>query len=190
MRKMIAAMLIAILSVSLIGCVKQAPAEETVKVFFDAAKTRDTEELKKYVSHPKINALLHSTGDEKELTRMYTCLFSNFSYEILSVKEGEKEATVEVKVSNVNFQEVFPAYEKKSYDYVVDNLYSKNIEKQVLNEKCLQIYVDEVERASKSKQTVEQTLTIQLKANDYKKWDITVEDALVEAMTGGLKMLY
>lgn len=188
MKKIIVFLLAILMAVAFASCVEQEPPENEVKIFLDALKTKDMSELQKYADNPHLNVLLNSKGDKKVLDQLYDNVFKNFSYEIGKVKAGEEKATVEVKVTNCNFDGITKAYENRAYDYVVANLYSGKVKKNQLDKKCLEIYVDEVKKASDTKTKKSKTVVVTLKANDYKKWDMELNDDLMKAAMGGLKI--
>ena len=133
--------------------------------------------------------LVNSSGDEETLNKIYTNLFKNFSYKIISstVDEKTENATIKVEITNVSFKNVLKNYEKESYEYIVDNLYSSSkTKKSNLNNQCLKILANEIEDAAKSTKTNTQTVEIKLTKNENYSYDLTIDDTLMDALTGGL----
>lgn len=179
------------LTLGLCGCnVTLAEPEETLTNFFDGLKAKDEEALVYYAENEDIHMLIHSSGDKKQLNKLYESVFQNFSYKILSVdKNGdngrETKATAKVEVSNADFSKVLEKYKKTSYDYMQANLYA-NLSKKTLNAKCLELFVKEVKKAAKKADMKTETLTIHLTKNENYKWDMELTEEMMNAILGGL----
>lgn len=188
MKKLVSLLLTLLIILSLFGCTFVKPEEKTEE-FLSAIKSGNKDILMGYADNEYINMLVNSSGDEETLNKIYTNLFKNFSYKIISstIDEKTKNAIIKVEITNVNFKNVLKNYEKESYDYIVDNLYSSSkTKKSNLNNQCLKILANEIEDAAKSTKTTTQTVEIKLTKNENYSYDLTIDDTLMDALTGGL----
>lgn len=174
---------------ALCGCsLTLTEPKEVVNDFFKGLKTKNEDVLILYTENEDINMLLHSKGKQADLNKMYDSIFKNFSYKILSTEKNEEEtqATVTAEVSNVDFSKVLKNYQKRAYNYMQDNLYSGNLSKKKLNAKCLSIFANQTEKASKSAKLQTETITINLTKNDNYSWDMQLTEEMMEIIMGGL----
>lgn len=183
---------------NLTGCyLTLTEPEEVVTDFFEGLKTKNEDTLILYTKNEDINMLLHSKGSEAEMDTMYENLFRNFSYNILSTKKNEEEtaATVEVEITNADFSKVLKHYQSEAYQYMEDNLYTGDMNKKSLNKKCLDIYVDQVEKTAKKAEKAQaegkdalqsQVVTINLTKNENYSWDMELTEEMMEIILGGL----
>lgn len=188
MKKTISVLLSLILLICLTGCTLIKP-EDKVNEFLSAIKTQDKNILMGYADNKYINMLVNNSEDEKTSNEIYSNLFKNLNYKIISssVDEKSEDAIVKVEISNTSFKNVFKNYEKKSYDYVLNNLYSKTkTKKSNLNKKFMKIFSDEIIKASKSKKKVTKTINIKLTKNENYGYDLKPDKNLINALTGGL----
>ena len=188
MKKVVSLLLTLSIILSLFGCTFVKPEEKTEE-FLSAIKSGNKDILMGYADNEYINMLVNSSGDEETLNKIYTNLFKNFSYKIISstIDEKTENAIIKVEITNVNFKNVLKNYEKESYDYIVDNLYSSSkTKKSNLNNQCLKILANEIEDAAKSTKTTTQTVEIKLTKNENYSYDLTIDDTLMDTLTGGL----
>lgn len=173
---------------SAIGIATTTP-EKATDSFLAGVEECDQQIMEKYMDNTYVNFLCNAKGDKEVLDRMYDALFKNFSYEIKQVKEKEDVAVAKVLVKCNDFSGVMPAYNKASYDYVMDNLYEDSIgDKKALEKKCLEIYVSEIEKAAESDKTIETTVFVPMVDNGYYGWNILMTDELMMQILGNLGM--
>ena len=80
-------------------------------------------------------------------------------------------------------------YESASYEYITDNLQSDEIaDKDYLNAKCLEIYVEQVEAAADSGTVLETVVYIPMIDDGYYGWNIIMTDDLMKTVLGNLQM--
>ena len=108
------------------------------------------------------------------------------TYEIISATESYEGPIVQVKIINADFANVMINYEKRSNKYIMNNLYSNKIEKENLEKICLQILAKEIDVASKNEARVESVINIEMVENNVQRYDINIENELVNAITGNL----
>ena len=187
MKKGIALLMIIFVLFGNLSCgASRSLPEDQVSAFFDALKARDEAVLAEYINNDRINVLLHSKGDKAQLEQMYSYLFEHFSYKILSVDTDGESPTVTVEVANADFSKVMKNYKKKAYDYTIRNLYSDKVNKKKLNRTCLKLFVAEVKKASEKKDLRTETVTVALEPNDFATWSLILDDALMDAVMGGM----
>ena len=173
------------------GATEVAP-QDTATEFMTAVTTCDTQYLKRYQDNKYVNFLINIKGETKAekklIKRLNEALFKNFSYEIVATEERETAAVAKVRIKGNNFSDVLENYEAASYAYVTGNLYSDTVEdKQKLNEKCLELYVEEVEKAAKKKPKHKSVIYIPMLSNGSNGWDVLVKNKMMKKMLCGLK---
>ena len=190
MKKIFAAMLAMIMTLSLCGCnVSINQPEDRIDEFFEAVIDKNEDVLIIYTENKDINALLHCTGSEEQLNRIHENLVKNLSYEIVHVKMNEDEtaATAVVSITKSDFSNVLDNYKKAAIKYMTDNIYKDDVTKEVMTEKCLSLYADEIENTAASTDgLVTAEVTIELMINDYHEWDMVMTDELSKATIGNL----
>ncbi len=155
----------------------------------EGLKTQETHVMDKYMDNAYVNFLNNVQGDEETLARMNDALFDSFSYEIEKVKEKEDVAVARVVVTSADFSGVKEAYDKVSYKYIMDHLYTEGIEdKEALNAKCLEIYVKQIEKAAKNGETVETVVFVPMVDDGYYGWNIIMTDQLMKSVMGNLEV--
>lgn len=193
MKKIIVIVLSLLMLTAFCGCdVSVTEPEEIVDGFFQAMKDKDEDVLILYTENSDMNTLLHCTGDEEQVARMYENVVKNLSWKIVSVEKSEDQQTaaVEVEISNTNMSGVLKAYQKKASSYMREALYDEDVTKDGLNAKCLELYVDQIEKAAaETENLVVEVVTVQLTKNEDYSWDMEMSDELMKAIIGGLKFL-
>lgn len=177
-----------IMQISAINMVSTTPMEAT-EDFMTGIKAQSAQTLDKYMDNSYINFLCNIEGDEEVIKRMNDALFRNFSYEIIDIKQKDDVAVAKVKIASNNFDNVMKGYSKKSYDYVMKNLYDDDIEdKDKLNAKCLEIYVNEIETVAEKDELVENIVYVPMVDDGYYGWNIIMTDEFMKAVLGNLQM--
>ena len=162
---------------------------EAVTDFMESLRTRDTYALEKYMDDRYVNFIINVQGDEKAIERMNEALFSDFKYDVERIARRDDMAVAIVNVTSDDFSGVLDAYNKASYDYVVDNLYKDEIaDKEWLAAQCLEIYVQQIEKAAEADETVEKTVYIPMVDDGYYGWNIVMTDELMISVLGDLQI--
>ena len=187
--KAILAVLITIImqtcAVNMVESTPTAAAED----FLSAVKKQDQKVMERYMDNDYVNFLCNSEGDDKSIDKMNDALFENFEYEVLEVKEKGDVAVAKVMITSCDFSKVMDSYAKVAYKYIMDNLYEKEIgDKEKLNKKCLELYVNEVEKVAEKGKTVENTVVIPMVDDGYYGWNVIMTDELMESILGNLEM--
>ncbi len=162
---------------------------DAVSDFMDGLKNRDSSVMEKYMDDSYVNFITNVQGDEAVVERMNEALFRNFSYKIEKIKTKDNVAVAKVSITSGDFSNVLSGYESASYKYITDNLQSDEIaDKNYLNAKCLEIYVQQVEAAADSGTVLETVVYVPMIDDGYYGWNIIMTDDLMKTVLGNLQM--
>ena len=162
---------------------------DAVSDFMDGLKNRDSSVMEKYMDDSYVNFITNVQGDEAVVERMNEALFRNFSYKIEKIKTKNVVAVAKVSITSGDFSNVLSGYESASYKYITDNLQSDEIaDKDYLNAKCLEIYVEQVEAAADSGAVLETVVYIPMIDDGHYGWNIIMTDDLMKTVLGNLQM--
>ena len=181
------------------------PAEAT-EAFMAGISGGDKQVTAGYADNSYVNFLTNVKGDSEDVKRLREAVFSGMDYEVLDTLESDGLAVAKVRVTNNDFSKVMDSYEKESYDFVMDNLYDEKIEdKDYLNEKCTEIYIEQLEKAAGTgasgdkadtgasgdkagTEAVEKILYIPMEDDGFYGWRIILSDKIMKAMTGNREL--
>lgn len=162
---------------------------DAVSDFMDGLKNRDSSVMEKYMDDSYVNFITNVQGDDAVVERMNEALFRNFSYKIEKIKTKDDVAVAKVSITSGDFSNVLSGYESASYEYITDNLQSDEItDKDYLNAKCLEIYVQQVEAAADNGTVLETVVYIPMIDDGYYGWNIIMTDDLMKTVLGNLQM--
>lgn len=162
---------------------------DAVSDFMDGLKNRDSSVMEKYMDDSYVNFITNVQGDDAVVERMNEALFRNFSYKIEKIKTKDDVAVAKVSITSGDFSNVLSGYESASYKYITDNLQSDEIaDKDYLNAKCLEIYVQQVEAAADSGTVLETVVYVPMIDDGYYGWNIIMTDDLMKTVLGNLQM--
>ena len=162
---------------------------DAVSDFMDGLKNRDSSVMEKYMDDSYVNFITNVQGDDAVVERMNEALFRNFSYKIEKIKTKDDVAVAKVSITSGDFSNVLSGYESASYEYITDNLQSDEIaDKDYLNAKCLEIYVQQVEAAAENVTVLETVVYIPMIDDGYYGWNIIMTDDLMKTVLGNLQM--
>ena len=162
---------------------------DAVSDFMDGLKNRDSSVMEKYMDDSYVNFITNVQGDDAVVERMNEALFRNFSYKIEKIKTKDDVAVAKVSITSGDFSNVLSGYESASYEYITDNMQSDEIaDKDYLNAKCLEIYVQQVEAAADSGTVLETVVYIPMIDDGYYGWNIIMTDDLMKTVLGNLQM--
>lgn len=177
-----------IMHTSAIGMVSTTP-RETVTDFLNDLQARESHVMEKYMDNAYVNFLNNVQGDEAVIARMNDALFRNFSYEVEEIRTKNDVAVAKVIVKNKDFSNALNTYNAASYQYVMSNLYTDAIaDKEALNAVCLDLYVQEIEKAAEGDTLVETVVFVPMVEDGYYGWNIVMTDELMLAAIGNLQM--
>lgn len=186
--RMIAALILPIImQMNAIAMVSATP-QEAVTDFMEGLQTRQTRVMNKYMDNAYVNFLNNVQGDEDVVARMNDSLFQNFSYEIEDIAQKNDVAVAKITIKNRDFSSVLDGYNTASYQYVVSNLYTDEIaDKEALNAVCLDLYVQQIEKAAELDTVVETVVFVPMVDDGYYGWNIVMTDELMLAVLGNLQ---
>lgn len=162
---------------------------DAVSDFMEGLKNRDSIVMEKYMDDSYVNFVTNVQGDEAVIERMNEALFRNFSYKIEKIRTKDNVAVAQVSITSGDFSNVLSGYESASYDYIESNLYSDEIaDKDRLNAKCLEIYVQQIEAAADSGTVIETVVYVPMIDDGYYGWNIIMTDDLMKTVLGNLQM--
>ena len=181
-----------ILTVSMQGAISDATEvtpEQAAAEFLDGVSVMQEETMSRYADNSYVNFLMNVEGDEKTVERMQKALLKNFSYKIVGTEERGDAAVAKVDIENCKFSGVLDDYEEESYEYVTGNLYDEDItDKEKLAEKCLDIYVSEIESRAEKGKTKASTIYIPMRSDGYNGWNIDLDDEIMKKILGNLSV--
>lgn len=178
----------ALMQSSAVNMVSTTP-KEAVTDFLSGLKARESMTMEKYMDNSYVNFLVNVQGDDAVTERMNEALFSGFSYEIGRVVQKNKAAVAEVTVRSIDYSNVLDGYETEAYAYVMDNLYTEEIaDKEKLEAKCLEIYVEQIEKAAETGNKIETLIYIPMVDDGYYGWNVIMTDELMRSVLGNLQM--
>ena len=167
----------------------QVDPQQVADECMNGIKTLQEETLDRYAGNTYVNFIVNLEGNDETVSRMQEALLKNFDYRIEAVEERDDLAVAKITVTQCDFSKVMKKYKKKSYDYVTEHLYDENItDKDWLNEKCLDIYVSQIEKVAKAGKTHEETIYLPLTSDGYNGWNAILEDDNMKTIIGDLSI--
>lgn len=118
------------------------------------------------------------TEDEDMEVEMLRLVFQNLSYKIISSDEKGDEATVEAEITNTDMGSVMQELIQQLIVLAFSGIDESEIDAKMMEIMNQEVNKDEIE-------TVTNTVTMNLKKTDG-KWKISTDDALADALTGGM----
>ena len=183
----ITAILIAILIQGGISGAVETTPEEEVADFMAGLMTNDSQVIERYMDNEYINFLANIDTDEETKARMNEALFKNLKYEIEDSIQKGGAAVVEVRLYTNDFSDVLQKYKDASYEYVMNNLYDDKVtNKKQLSKKCLEIYVDQIEKDAKKETSLEKKIYIPMIEDGYGGWKLLLNKGIMKNIMGKL----
>lgn len=173
----ITAVVIAIIAILTAMIVTSSDPKKSVEGLLTNLKAGDFAKAQEYLS-----------GDEASLTDVSTdqeaqkALFSKLAWKVKKVNQESDKATVEVEITNKDFQTVVNNYAKKvvsAAKEAIGNGSTANISEQDFQS----YFVDELKNDQIQTTTVTKTINV---VKTDKKWKVVSDDALVSAILPGL----
>ena len=163
--------------------------QEATDAFLQDLSGGDQQTTMEYMDNRYVNFLENVKGTDEEMDRLEEALFRNFSYEIEETAAKNDVAVAKVSIRNCDFSGIMDSYEKESYTYVTENLYSDDvIDKEKLNKKCIDIYLDQIEKTAEGEPSFEAEVFIPMHEDGYGGWRILLSDDIMKAILGELEI--
>ena len=171
------------------SAVAEVTPQEAADDFFSDMSGGDKQTVMMYMDNRYVNFLENVKGTDEEMDRLEDALFRNFSYEITDSATKNGVAVVRVTVRNSDFSGIMKKYKKESYKYVTENLYSDDvIDKEKLNKKCLDIYLDQIQKTSESDPNFEADIFLPMEEDGFGGWRIILSDEIMKEVLGELEI--
>ncbi len=165
------------------------PPQQEVEEFMAAVSSAQVKQLDRYAGNSYVNFVAHLQGDKAIVKRMRRTLIRDLPYEIRGTEERDGVAVVRVDIRQHDYSKALKKYRKDSYAYLTDHLYDEDIvDKAVLNDRCLDIYVSEIEKIAKAGKRKDHSLYFVLKDNGYNGWKLQVDDDNMKKILGNLSI--
>ena len=173
-----------ILTLSLTGCGEIKKAETAVNGMFTAFKSLNFEEAQKYVNVDEITKA-GEEANENSMLIMET-VFDNLSYEIISSEKIDNETViVKTKVTATDMKPVLGEFLAKALEYAFSNAFANpQPTEEETNKKMEEILVECASKPDLA--TVTNEVDIKVIKTESKDWKIEADDAVVNALLGGL----
>lgn len=163
--------------------------QEAADAFFRDLASGNDQVAMAYVDNKYVNFLENVKGTDEEMDNLEEAVFRNFSYEITDSASKNDVAVVKVTVRNCDFSGVMEDYKKESYEYVTENLYSDDVvSKEKLNKKCIDIYLDQVEKTAEGDANYEAEIFLPMEEDGYGGWRILLSDEIMKEVLGKLEI--
>lgn len=163
--------------------------QEAADAFLKDLSAGDKQTAMMYMDNKYVNFLENVKGTDEEMDRLEDAVFKNFSYVIKDMKTRDNVAVVKVEVKNGDFSGIMKDYEKASYQYVTDNLYSDDVtDKEKLNKKCLDIYLDQIEKTAGKDPSFKADIYLPMVEDGYGGWRILLSDEIMKSILGELEI--
>ena len=171
------------------SAMSEVTPQEAADAFFHDLAGGDKQTSMMYMDNRYVNFLENVKGTDEEMDRMEEALFRNFSFEITDCASKNNVAVVRATVRNCDFSDIMDDYQKESYEYVTDNLYSDDvIDKEKLNKKCLDIYLDQIEKTAGEEPSYEADIFLPMEEDGYGGWRIILSDEIMKEVLGELEI--
>lgn len=163
--------------------------QEAADAFFRDLASGNDQVAMAYMDNKYVNFLENVKSTDEEMDNLEEAVFRNFSYEITDSASKNDVAVVKVTVRNSDFSGVMEDYKKESYEYVTENLYSDDVvSKEKLNKKCIDIYLDQVEKTAESDANYEAEIFLPMEEDGYGGWRILLSDEIMKEVLGKLEI--
>lgn len=163
--------------------------QEAADAFFRDLASGNDQVAMAYMDNKYVNFLENVKGTDEEMDNLEEAVFRNFSYEITDSASKNDVAVVKVTVRNSDFSGVMEDYKKESYEYVAENLYSDDVvSKEKLNKKCIDIYLDQVEKTAEGDANYEAEIFLPMEEDGYGGWRILLSDEIMKEVLGKLEI--
>ena len=165
----------------------QVSPQQAATECMDGIVAMEEETMDRYAGNTYVNFLVNLEGDEETVARMQKAILSNLTYRIEAVEQRDDAAVAKVVITQCDFSGVLKKYEKKAYKYISEHLYDEaTTDKKKLNEKCLDIYVSQIEKVAKAGKTSEHTIYIPMFSDGYNGWNAQLDDETMKTIIGDL----
>ena len=168
---------IIIILLAIIGLIYLAipTPEKTLNNFFNSLKNGNIEKINQYLNYDEIS-LEKVLNEGTETNEVQKALFESLEWNIKSVTEEQDIATIEVEVTNKDYEKAFKSYIQEMFQKFLNN-------EDVSDEEQFDLLINEISKEETGTKTTTQTITL---SKENGQWKVNSDDSLIEALYPGL----
>ena len=168
---------IIIILLAIIGLIYLAipTPEKTLNNFFNSLKNGNIEKINQYLNYDEIS-LEKVLNEGTETNEVQKALFESLEWNIKSVTEEQDIATIEVEVTNKDYEKAFKSYIQEMFQKFLNN-------EDVSDEEQFDLLINEISKEETGTKTTTQTITL---SKENGQWEVNSDDSLIEALYPGL----
>lgn len=179
-------LIISVLIFSVSGCSEPnyPKPEETVKGFFDALNKSDLKTAESYTASGSASGQFDFTDPAEE--KLAKLMLSKTSYELVSSEENGDEATVKIKMTNLDMSTIFENMMTHLFDQMMEaTLKGEEITDEESQEMTMQYLEESMSKPDAPVLTNELAVTLN-KNKGKKMWVIVDNDTFINGIVGNL----
>jgi len=169
------------------GCGEIKNSEKVVNEFFNCYKQTEPEKAQAFFHIKENDSKSEENLPDIDKDTLYESMFSELSYKIISsTKVDSKTVIVKTEISNKSMAEVMGYFFQEVMQLLFANAFSdkdKQLTDEELNEKYASMFTEIANRPDIK--VVKKEIDIKVIKVD-KKWKIVKDDALIDAIAGGM----
>ena len=168
---------IIIILLAIIGLIYLAipTPEKTLNNFFNSLKNGNIEKINQYLNYDEIS-LEKVLNEGTETNEVQKALFESLEWNIKSVTEEQDIATIEVEVTNKDYEKAFKSYIQEMFQKFLNN-------EDVSDEEQFDLLINEISKEETGTKTTTQTIAL---SKENGQWEVNSDDSLIEALYPGL----
>lgn len=170
---------IVVILLAIIGLIYLAipTPEKTVNNMFESLKKGDFEQTSQYINYNEVSLINQLEEENTEINADEKILFESLEWNIKSINEQGETASIEVEVTNKDYEVAFKNYIQEMFKKFLNN-------DDISEQEQFDLLLNEIKKEETGTKTTTQTITA-VKENG--KWRITADDNLTKALYPGLE---
>ena len=145
---------------------------------FESLKKGDFEQTSQYINYNEVSLINQLEEEENtEINADEKILFESLEWNIKSINEQGETASIEVEVTNKDYEVAFKNYIQEMFKKFLNN-------EDISEQEQFDLLLNEIKKEETGTKTTTQTITA-VKENG--KWRITADDNLTKALYPGLE---
>ncbi len=186
----IVSIIISILASLGMSNIAESTAQDAAVQFLDDMSQGKSEIIEEYEENEYVNYLENILAENESTAGIRDIIYDSLDYEVIETASKNKVAVAKVKIINKDYSKVLEQYEKDSHDFLKKNLYEEDItNKDKLNQRCVEIYAEEVADAANADKNIEREIFIPMEMEGLNSWHIMLNDEVMKALVGNLEVL-
>lgn len=185
MRKIILLFISALLVFTLVACSSKETPKEVVEKGISAIKNLDLIQIQKYFNAEDITDENDVFGEDFDIenAEIFALMTKNISYEIINEDTGDKSATVEAKITNINMAIIMREFITQALILAFEQMGETEVDEEEMQKQMEDLLIDLLSKEDNEMITTE----VNIKLNEVDgEWKIDLNDELVNALFGGL----